>query len=37
MKLTYEDIQALVSILKKLDDEDAALVLSIIVQILEKK
>jgi hypothetical protein len=37
MRLTFEDIQAIVIILKKLDDEDAAHILSVIIQILEQR
>ena len=37
MKLSYEDIQSLQGILKKLDDEEAAILLSIIFSILEGK
>ena len=35
MKLQYEDIQFLVSILRKLDGEEAATLLSIIITIIE--
>lgn len=35
MKLPYEDIQALVSIMNKLDDEERATLLSILITILE--
>ena len=37
MKTTYEDIQFLVLVMKKLDDEEAATLLSIIIQIIEAK
>lgn len=36
MKLQYEDICFLVNLLKKLDDEDASTLLSIVVQLIEK-
>lgn len=35
--MPYEDIQFLVSIIRKLNDEEAATLLSIIVTILESK
>jgi len=37
MRLTYEDIQSLSAIIRKLDEEEAATLLAIIIQIIESQ
>lgn len=37
IRIQWEDIQSLISILKKLDDEEAAIVLSVIITLLENR